>query len=64
MPYTPHPNHNPFLPLHPPSCQVSDKESSITLSMYLGVKWEDSRIVNMNQTIEDLQVVGGSSATL
>ena len=36
--------------------KVSDKESSITLSMYLGVKWEDSRIRNMNQTVEDLQV--------
>ena len=24
--------------------------------MYLGVKWEDSRIRNMNQTVEDLQV--------
>ena len=37
--------------------KVSDKESSITLSMYLGVKWEDSRIRNMNQTVEDLQVM-------
>ena len=36
--------------------KVSDKESSITLSMYLGVKWEDSRIRNINQTVEDLQV--------
>ena len=36
---------------------MSDKESSITLSMYLGVKWEDSRIRNMNQTVEDLQVM-------
>ena len=25
--------------------------------MYLGVKWEDSRIRNMNQTVEDLQVM-------
>ena len=37
--------------------QISDKESSITLSMYLGVKWEDSRITNMNLTMEDLQGV-------
>ena len=36
---------------------MNDKESSITLSMYLGVKWEDSRIRNMNQTVEDLQVM-------
>ena len=35
---------------------MNDKESSITLSMYLGVKWEDSRIRNINQTVEDLQV--------
>ena len=39
-------------------CQISDTESSITLSMYLGVKWEDSRIFNMNISIEDLQGVG------
>ena len=26
--------------------------------MYLGVKWEDSRINNMNITMEDLQGVG------
>ena len=38
--------------------QISDKESSITLSMYLGVKWEDKRIMNMNKTLEDLQGVG------
>ena len=25
--------------------------------MYLGVKWEDSRIRNVNQTVEDLQVL-------
>ena len=37
--------------------QISDKESSITLSMYLGVKWEDSRITNMKLTMEDLQGV-------
>lgn len=24
--------------------------------MYLGVKWEDSRIINMDDTVEDLQV--------
>ena len=35
--------------------EISDKDSSITLSMYLGIKWEDSRITNLNQTIEDLQ---------
>ena len=40
------------------TCQISDTESSITLSMYLGVKWEDSRIFNMNISIEDLQGVG------
>ena len=26
--------------------------------MYLGVKWEDSRIINMDDTVEDLQVLG------
>ena len=26
--------------------------------MYLGVKWEDSRILNMNVSLEDLQGVG------
>ena len=26
--------------------------------MYLGVKWEDSRITNMNITMEDFQGVG------
>ena len=25
--------------------------------MYLGVKWEDKRIINMNKTLEDLQGV-------
>ena len=24
--------------------------------MYLGVKWEDSRIINMDETVKDLQV--------
>jgi len=38
--------------------EISDKESSITLSMYLGVKWEDKRILNINKTMEDLQGVG------
>ena len=38
--------------------QISDTESSITLSMYLGVKWEDSRIFNTNISMEDLQGVG------
>ena len=38
--------------------QISDMESSITLSMYLGVKWEDSRIFNTNASVEDLQGVG------
>ena len=38
--------------------QINDKESSITLSMYLGVKWEDSRIINMDDVMEDLQGVG------
>jgi len=40
--------------------EINDKESSITLSMYLGVKWEDSRIKNMNaiSAIDDLQGVG------
>ena len=26
--------------------------------MYLGVKWEDKRILNINKTMEDLQGVG------
>ncbi|XP_023336143.1 gamma-aminobutyric acid receptor subunit rho-2 [Eurytemora carolleeae] len=37
--------------------KVDAKESSITLSMYLGVRWEDGRIANLNATIEDLQGV-------
>ena len=40
--------------------QINDKESSITLSMYLGVKWEDSRIQNLDphNKMDDLQGVG------
>ena len=37
--------------------KISDTESSITLSMYLGVKWEDSRIINRHTILEDLQGV-------